>query len=45
MLAALNNNSTVLLTFIVDPHGGIGPLVSHFLFGTTSDTSPPPLTF
>jgi hypothetical protein len=45
MIAALNNNSTVLLPFMVDPHGGIGPLVSRFLFGTTSDTSPPPLTF
>jgi hypothetical protein len=45
MIAALNNNSTVLLHFMVDPHGGIGSLASHFLFGTTSDTSPPPLTF
>jgi hypothetical protein len=50
IIAALNNNSTVLLLpFMVDPHGGIGPLASHFLFGTTSgttsDPSPPPLLF
>jgi hypothetical protein len=47
IIAALNNNSTILLPFMVDPapHGGIGPLASHFLFGTTSDPSPPPLTF
>jgi hypothetical protein len=30
---------------MVDPHGGIGPLASCFLFGTTSDPSPPPLIF
>jgi hypothetical protein len=45
IIAALNNNSTILLPFMVDPHGGIGPLASHFLFGTTSDPSPPPLMF
>jgi hypothetical protein len=45
IIAALNNNSTILLPFTVDPHGGIGPLASCFLFGTTSDPSPPPLMF
>jgi hypothetical protein len=45
IIAALNNDSTVLLPFTVDPHGGIGPLASRFLFGTTSDPSPPPLMF
>jgi hypothetical protein len=45
IIAALNNNSTVLLPFMVNPHGGIGPLASHFLFGTASDPSPPPLMF
>jgi hypothetical protein len=45
VIAALNNYSTILLPFMVDPHGGIGPLASCFLFGTTSDPSPLPLMF
>ena len=45
IIAALNNNSTVLLPFAVDPHGGIGPLASRFLFGTTTDPLPPHLHF
>jgi hypothetical protein len=43
VIAALNNSSTILLPFTIDPHGGIGPLASRFLFGTTPD--PAPLTF
>ena len=43
--AALNNSSTILLPFTVDPHGGIGPLASRFLFGTAPDPAPAPLTF
>jgi hypothetical protein len=42
VIAALNNSSTILLPFTVDPHGGIGPLASHFLFGTTPDPDPDP---
>jgi hypothetical protein len=45
IIAALNNNSTVLLPLMVDPHGSIGSLASHFLFGTTSNPSPPPFMF
>jgi hypothetical protein len=43
VIAALNNSSTILIPFAVDPHGGFGPLASRFLFGTTPD--PAPLTF
>ena len=45
IVSASNNNSTILLPFTVDLDGGIGPLASYFLFGTTSDPSPPPLMF
>jgi hypothetical protein len=45
VIAALNNSSTILLLFTIDPHGGIGPLASHFLFGTTPAPAPAPLTF
>jgi hypothetical protein len=31
VISALNNSSTILLPFTVDPHGGIGPLASRFL--------------
>jgi hypothetical protein len=44
-IAALNNSSTILLPFTIDPHGGIGPLASHFLFGSTPAPAPAPLTF
>jgi hypothetical protein len=37
VIATLNNSSTILLLFTIDPHGGIGPLASCFLFGTTPD--------
>jgi hypothetical protein len=42
VIAALNNSSTILLPFTIDPHGGIGPLASRFLFGTTPDPAPAP---
>jgi hypothetical protein len=47
VIAALNNSSTILLPFTVDPHGGIGPLASRFLFGTipAPAPTPAPLTF
>jgi hypothetical protein len=41
VIAALNNSSTILLPFTIDPHGGIGPLASCFLFGTTPDPARP----
>jgi hypothetical protein len=31
VISALNNSSTILLPFTVDPHGGIRPLASRFL--------------
>jgi hypothetical protein len=45
VIAALNNSSTILHPFTVDPHGGIQPLTFCFLFGTTPDPAPAPLTF
>jgi hypothetical protein len=50
IIVALNNNSTVLLlpafaSRLILPHGGIGPLASRYLFGTTSDPSPSFLIF
>ena len=33
VIHVLNDNETVLLPFIVDPFGGLGPIVTAFLFG------------
>ena len=33
VICALNDTDTVLLPFIVDPFGGLGPIVTAFLFG------------
>jgi hypothetical protein len=34
---ALNKSNTLLITFIVDPFGGLGPITNCFLFGLRPD--------
>ena len=41
VICALNDTDTVLLPFIVDPFGGLGPIVTAFLFGLRPNPPPP----
>ena len=45
VIHALNNTDTVLLPFIVDPFGGLGPIATAFLFGLRPNPLPPQLIF
>lgn len=45
VIRALNESNTVLLPFIVDPFGGLGPIANAFLFGLRPDPKLPRLTF
>ena len=45
VIHALNDTDTVLLPFIVDPFGGLGPIVTAFLFGLRLKPPPPRLIF
>ena len=41
VIRALNDTDTVLLPFIVDPFGGLGPIATAFLFGLRPNPLPP----
>jgi hypothetical protein len=45
VIRALNDANAILLPFVVDPLGGLGPIASNLLFGTKPDPEPPPLLF
>jgi hypothetical protein len=45
VVRALNESNTLLIPFIVDPFGSLGPIANHFLFGLRPDPAPDPLHF
>ncbi len=45
VIRALNESNTLLILFIVDPFGGLGPIANRFLFGLRPDPAPDPLDF
>jgi hypothetical protein len=45
VIRALNESNTVLLPFVVDPFGQLGPIANAFLFGLRSKPPPPALSF
>jgi hypothetical protein len=42
---ALNKSNTLLIPFIVDLFGSLGPIANHFLYGLSPDPAPDPLHF
>jgi hypothetical protein len=42
---ALSYSNTILIPFIIDPFGGLGPIANHCLFGLRPDLAPGPLHF
>jgi hypothetical protein len=42
---ALNASNTLLIPFIIDPLGALGPIANWFLFGLQPDPEPDPLNF
>jgi hypothetical protein len=45
VVRALNESNTLLIPFIVDPFGGLGPIANRFLFSLRPDPAPDPLHF
>jgi hypothetical protein len=45
VIRALNESNTLLIPFIVDPFGGLGPIANCFLFGLRPKPAPDPLHF
>jgi hypothetical protein len=45
VVRALNESNTLLIPFIVDPFGGLGPIANCFLFGLRPNPAPNPLHF
>jgi hypothetical protein len=45
VVRALNESNTLLIPFIVDPFGGLGPITNRFLFSLRPDPVPDPLHF
>jgi len=45
IIRALTDSGTLLVPFIVDPFGGLGPIANRFLFGLRPNPAPTPLTF
>jgi hypothetical protein len=42
---ALNESNTILIPFIIDPFGGLGPITNWFLFSLQPDPAPDPFHF
>ena len=45
VIHTLNESNTILIPFVIDLFGGLGPIANKFLFGLHPDLPPMHLTF